>query len=84
MVLKRGLILFVFLFIFLIGITSAIGTCDIRLASECATAPFNNAYLSVSALTNAHVASSLTANPYTYALCCDFSTTLESKPFFLG
>src|SRR3989338_791338 len=75
MVAKRGLILSVFLFIFLIGITSAY-TCDIRLASSCNSVPFNNILMKVSALTNAH-GEVYTQSNYQYALCCEFA---YSKP----
>lgn len=65
------LILFAFSLVILIGFASAY-TCDIRLASNCNSAPFNNVLMKVSALTNAHGEIDTQLN-YQYALCCDFA-----------
>ncbi len=73
MVTKRGWILSVFLFVILIGFASAY-TCDLRLASSCNAAPFNNILMKISALNNAH-GEVYTQSNYQYALCCDFTYT---------
>jgi hypothetical protein len=59
---------FLFLVILFLGFASA-ESCDVRLRTECQTAPWNNIVMGLSSLTNAH--GEITGSS-PYVLCCDF------------
>ncbi|HLC77772.1 MAG TPA: hypothetical protein VJH92_01475 [Candidatus Nanoarchaeia archaeon] len=73
---KNSLIFGLFLIVILINLNSIqalIYDCDLRLASQCNVAPWNNIVMKLSGTTNAHGAIYSEPLPaYGYAVCCNF------------